>query len=141
MRTQNLRQEHAELLSLAGKLATLLNSPDNRSATATGLRETLVKMNAKLGLHLAMEDKDLYPNLMKSGQGEVAAVAKRFVEEMGGIGAAFKEYLKKYPTGAAIEANWEAFKTESGGILKVLGGRIEKEERDLRRDLADHRLF
>lgn len=131
MRTENLRIEHAELLGLASKLATLLNTPENRSATATGLRETLVKMNAKLGLHLAMEDKDLYPSLMKSTHGEAAAVAKRFVDEMGGIGAAFKEYLKKYPTGAVIEANWDAFKSESVGILGVLGNRIEKEEREL----------
>lgn len=130
MRTQNLRQDHAQILSLAGKLASLLESPDNRSATSTALRETLVKMNAQLGLHLAIEDKDLYPTQMKSTHGEVAAVAKHFVDEMGGIGAAFKQYIKK-PTGAAIKSNWEAFQRESGNILNVLRARIEEEERDL----------
>lgn len=129
MKTQMLRDEHVELLALAGKIPPLLETTGTGHGTA--LRETLVQINARLGLHLALEDKDVYPALAQSNRPEVASVAKRFIEEMGGIGAAFKDYLKKYPNAATIESQWNAFKAETMGVLKVIGSRIEREEKEL----------
>lgn len=126
LRTQNYRDQHEQLLGLAGELGGLLSSPDN-AFPATQARHILSEIAGRLTVHLAMEDKHLYPNLLQHTDTAVRQTAERFVNEMGGIATVFKTYLANWPSADAVARNPAGFRSATQGILKALGGRIQQE--------------
>src|SRR3546814_5419189 len=71
-----------------------------------GLTISLAKLSGTLRIHFAQEDRHLYPSLMASGQGDIAATARRFLEEMGQIGPALNAFTAKWRDSATIVQNW-----------------------------------
>ena len=64
-----------------------------------------------------------------AGQG-VAYAARQFLDEMGGLAAAFLAYADKW-SASAIESDWDGYCAESQGIIEALTQRIIRENRDL----------
>jgi hypothetical protein len=129
-RTQVFREQHADLLSMATKLKPLLDAGKLKQ-DASAARVMLSNLAGKLNVHLAMEDKSLYPDLLASNDPTVKAKAKKFVTEMGGIKEAFKSYMGRYPSPEAIAKASAEFVKETSEILGVLGKRIHAEDTDL----------
>ena len=130
VRTQSYRDQHEHLLALAGKLGGLLAKPDE-AFPAPEARHLLSEIAGKLNVHLAMEDKHLYPSLLIHADATVQSTAKRFIDEMGGIATVFKAYLADWPTPMAISQNPTKFRASTQGILQALGTRIQKENAEL----------
>ncbi len=63
--TQKFRDQHDDLLEQAGELKNLLNE-EELSKNATVARDVLSGLLGKLKIHLAVEDKALYPQLKKA---------------------------------------------------------------------------
>lgn len=131
MRTMQLRQQHQDLLRIVGQIVPLLQPHGLDLAKGDALRKLLLELTGKLNMHLAAEDKVLYPELAASNQARAASVASQFAKEMGHIGASYKEYLAKYPNGAAISEKAAAFCTETNAVFALLGKRIQREEAEL----------
>jgi len=126
MRTQNYRDQHDQLLRIATELAAITQA--GKAGTQSDVaRRHLSELAGKLNLHLAMEDKSLYPALLSHPDEKVRATAKKFVDEMGGIAAAFTGYLAHWPTPGSIAKAPQDFAKETAGIIKALGDRIQKE--------------
>jgi hypothetical protein len=130
MNTQKYQEQHRELLAAAGSLSGLLVQSDLEKDGGPA-RMILGEMAGKLTVHLAMEDKVLYPTLLNSGRAEASALAQKYLEEMGGIKAAFAAYLAAWPSGAVIQKDAAGFIAQTKGILAALGKRIEAEEKHL----------
>lgn len=128
--TKHLRAQHDELLKIAGELGGLFE-PEKLKADASTARSTLSRLAGKLTVHLSMEDKNMYPTLLGHSDEEIRDQAKRFIQEMGGIGIAFRQYLDKWPTAQYIEQDPDSFIAETKDIFKALGTRIEKENTKL----------
>lgn len=129
-RTDKFREQHGEILRLASELrATLVES--KLAADGTASRSLLSKLLGKLTLHLAAEDRHLYPELQRSADAAVAALSKRFATEMGGIAAQIADWGKRWPTPNAIKADPRKFMAESNGILDILWNRMQRENREL----------
>lgn len=125
---RRLRGEHEELGNLAQQLMHFVEAPAPPPAAElnpvrTGLRNQLIA-------HLKREDWVLYPALIASEDDHVAAMARDFVAEMGGIAEAFSDYSRKWMP-EAIVADWDAYCAETTVILTILGTRIARENRDL----------
>jgi hemerythrin-like domain-containing protein len=88
-------------------------------------------MAGKVKIHLATEDKVLYPNLEKHKDAKVQQMAKQFAAEMGQIKTVFEAYLAKYPTAQAIESHAADWVKETKDLFTVLGKRIERENNEL----------
>ena len=129
-KTQHYRDQHQELTAMVGQLQIFLD-PGNLAKDASEPRHLLSLFAAKLNMHLALEDKALYPQLLKHKDSAVQAKAKRFMDEMGSIKEAFGAYMGKYPSAQAIQAAPAAFITDSNGLIKVLAKRIHSEDSDL----------
>jgi hemerythrin-like domain-containing protein len=131
-RTDALRQQHNEMLAIATRIASLLK-PDELSVeqTANAVRSDLSALAGKLMIHLAVEDKNLYPALSTSPDITAQGMAKKFQEEMGGLAQAFKDYTSSFPTGKAISSDPNSFITRTNAVFTALKQRIEREERDL----------
>ncbi len=128
--TKIFRDQHDELLKIASEISKHL-SIDVLSKDAHEVRRLLSELLGNLDVHLTMEDKALYPQLLAHSDGRVKSVAGRFVYEMGGIGETLKDYRSKWRTPAAIQKDPSDFIKQTKAILDALTKRIEKENNEL----------
>jgi len=128
--TASFRKQHGELLTVAGEIGKLLDAA--RLATdATSARTLLSNLAGKLKIHLAMEDKTLYPRLMQDPDPKVSAMAMRFADEMGGIAEVFGGYMERWPTAKAIQEAPQRFVTDTQKLFAALSTRIDRENNQL----------
>ena len=124
------RRQHDELLTMAGSLSESLN-PESLKKDPKNTLMILAQFSAKLNVHLAMEDKALYPKLIASNNEQCQKTARQFQDEMGGIKAVFEAYTAKWSNSNAISSDTDAFIQESKDLIQALAGRIEKENTTL----------
>jgi hypothetical protein len=129
-RTDSFRKHHDEILRIAREINAVLGSTIESKA-AESISMQLARLAGLVNLHLAMEDKALYPALLAHSDATVAATARRFSDEMGSVAAAFVAYIKTWPTAAAIKADPVRFTTESKAIFNALSKRIHRENVEL----------
>jgi hypothetical protein len=123
--TDKFRQQHDEILSIAGDIQKRIKGDGDAQA----LRTMLSNLAGKLNFHLAMEDQALYPRIMKL-DAKASAVAKRFVTEMGGLADAFGAYNAKWQV-SAIRADPAGFASETREMFVALGKRVARENAEL----------
>lgn len=133
VRTANLRRQHDAALQLATEMSGLLASAGAAPAgdAAYRLSMLIARLIGALRIHFAQEDRVLYPMLMASGRGDVAATARRFQEEMGQIGPAVADYGARWASSGAIARDWPRFRDETEALLAALGRRIARENDEL----------
>ncbi|HKU38461.1 MAG TPA: hemerythrin domain-containing protein [Polyangiales bacterium] len=129
-RSEVFRDAHREILQVIATMSTQLD-PSKLARDASEARATLNMLAGKLTVHLAMEDKALYPRLAGHTSPDVRKLAGRFADEMGGILFAFKEYLAHWPTPESVQADGARFKLETEQIFAALRARIAKEDNEL----------
>jgi len=129
-RTDNFRKQHAEILDTARQISQYFGSTISEEEAAV-IRRQLSKMHGLVGLHLAMEDKSLYPSMLRSTDPAARDLAQRYSAEMGDLSAAFERYMKAWSKGSAISASPAAFTEESKGIFNALSKRIHRENTQL----------
>ena len=122
-----LSAEHAELDTLARRMVQAVSSPDGPPDDFASIRW---RLNHVLSVHLAKEDKHLYPALAKAASPVVQSTAKRFADEMGGLAAAHTAYVGKWPV-TAIAADWHGFARDTRTVMGLLRQRITREDREL----------
>lgn len=123
-----LREDHAELVRLVRRLEMLIDRPT--PPPALDLFDVRRQLTSTLIAHLKAEDWVLYPRLLASPDANVAATARAFNEEMGGLAAAFSSYCEKWAA-AAIADDWVGYCADSRGIIEALTNRIVRENREL----------
>ena len=123
-----LREDHAELVKLVRRLGSFIDQPVPPAALE--LFDLRRQLTATLIAHLKAEDWVLYPRLLASPDPKIAATARAFNEEMGGLAAAFSSYCDKW-SAAAISADWAGYCDDSRGIIEALTNRILRENREL----------
>jgi hemerythrin-like domain-containing protein len=129
-KTDRYRQQHDELLEIATEITGYLNE-STVAQEAPKVRSLLSRLLAKLKIHLAMEDKNLYPSLLQCGDQKVSGMAKSFMDEMSGIGQAVTEYQMKWSSPMQIQSAPRDFIEHTKGIFQALKDRIDKENNEL----------
>jgi hypothetical protein len=125
--TDKFRNQHDEILAIAGEITDQLKKKD---ADAAVVRKLLSNMAGKLNFHLAMEDKALYPRLMQQKDTRSNAMAAKFLKEMGGLGQAFGAYNDKWQV-SAIRADMPGFAEATRKVFGALAHRISRENSEL----------
>lgn len=129
-RTDNFRKQHAEILNIAREINALLSDTLSR-ANAAAIRPLLSKMAGIVSLHLAMEDKSLYPQMTAHADPSVRAISKRYSEEMGTLAAAFGNYMSTWQTSQQMMDDPARFSADSKGVFNALSKRIHLENVEL----------
>ena len=88
------------------------------------------KLSSLLIAHLKAEDWVLYPPLLSSTDSKVAATARHFVDEMGGLAQAYS-VLSSGGTHSASNPTGSATSGRVGGIIEALTNRIVRENQEL----------
>jgi hypothetical protein len=123
-----LRQEHAELAEIVGKLSTIINYPCPPSMSE--LFKLRHELSFTLIAHLKAEDWVLYPRLFASPDATVAQTAREFSVEMGGLADAYVDYAEKW-NAHSIDQDWSGYCAETRCIIEALMNRITREDREL----------
>lgn len=125
-----LRQQHDSALAMAQRLLELIEAyrPGGPGYPI------LIQLNRLYGLlrvHLALEDIQLYPALMSSGDRSVARTARRYVDEMGGLAAEMESFARHWSCSASITGNFAEFREAAHDLVLALAVRIERETQQL----------
>lgn len=127
VRAEVLSAEHAAIEDVAGQLMAIVVA---RQAPPPELGALRWRLQHLLAVHLAKEDKHLYPLLKRSPDTATAALATRMEREMGGIADDFTDYCRRWDANAIV-ADWAGFCKATRLLLTRLRHRIVCEERDL----------
>lgn len=128
--TDNLRIQHKEILEIVNQIQSCLNS-EELSRDAAQVRDLLSKLAEILEVHLIKEDDSLYPALLTHPAKSVQALAKIYMDRMGGIRDVFKKYIIKWSDAKSIQDNADDFISETSAIFLLLSKRIHKEDYEL----------
>lgn len=123
-----LRTDHVELIDICQLLeGSIAGATPPSSVDLFGVRN---RLTSRLIAHLKAEDWLLYPRLLESGNPQIASTARRFVDEMGGLAAAFNAYVEGWDA-LRIEREWAGYQHETAAIIEALRCRITRENREL----------
>lgn len=129
-RTTNLKRQHDAAVELVGQIAELTRNPAG-AGEAYRIAVLLAKLTGMLRIHFVQEDRTLYPYMIASANVGAAETARVFQHEMGGLGAQFESFAKRWSSSKAIAADFESFRRESQRIFAALGERIKRENEEL----------
>ena len=124
--TDKFRTQHNEILQIAKEMTAELKG----EADPAILRKLLSNLAGKLNFHLAMEDQALYPRLMDRKDSDTKQLAKKFMDEMGGLGKVFTTYNDKWQV-SVIRKDPAGFQSETQAVFAALTKRIARENTEL----------
>ena len=122
-------RQHRELAIQSQTLRAALRGPalENRAGE---VRAQLSRFAGTLSVHLAMEDKQLYPLLANDERPSVADAAKRFALEMLPLASEVKDHSSRWQT-KNIREDATSFVSSTTALLDRLAQRMSREEAEL----------
>lgn len=130
---KTLIRQHEEIYEVISDLKRNMDAADDLEARAFEIAQKISLLAGKLKIHLVTEDQYMYPYILEKGSQELKALAQGYMEEMGTISGEFTEYKNRFNTKSKIISNLNEFKVETFKIIKVLEGRMGKEDSNLYR--------
>ena len=123
-----LRDEHFRLMSTVRRLGAMVDQ--RKSPPGLHLLALRHELSSTLIAHLQEEDCFLYPQLVNSPDRHIAATARTFSEEMGGLADAYAAHCETW-TALAVAGDWHGYCVDCRQILDALTIRITRETREL----------
>lgn len=123
------RQDHAAILASVESLRLLVQAGVVENADE--IAKMMGSMSATIRLHLAAEDRMLYPMLINAGNPEVARIARDFQCEMGGLAGSYLEFSRRWNLASKVAAGSEEFRRDANKVFKALHERIQRENEQL----------
>lgn len=128
MNIDKFKQQHVDILACISALRDLVKSGIRDNAAE--ISRMIIAMSSTIKLHLAVEDTILYPALQNAKNPALAAMGKRFQDEMTSIAMAYLGFARKWNTPATVSGNPEQFRADANSVLKVLYERMRREDTD-----------
>ena len=135
VRIECLRQQHEAAEDIAATIMSGIASYGDEY-DAIPLARLIGKLNALLRVHFAYEDTVLYPLMIRSGDGQAAALAHLFAAETGSLAPRFEDFVRRWSGPTAIDSMFDQFREEATMLFGALAARIEREN-DLLYPLAE----
>ncbi|MFK2879156.1 hemerythrin domain-containing protein [Rhodanobacter hydrolyticus] len=129
MDIERFKKEHVDLLSAVTLLRELVQQGCKEHAEA--IHRQLSAMSSAIKLHLAAEDRMLYPALMRAADPAIAQTGQRFQEEMGGLATTYMAFATRWALANKIAADPQGFRDDANEVFKALHQRVQRENREL----------
>ena len=129
MNIDKFKHEHVAILAAIDNLRNLARAGVARQAQA--IAEQIVAMSGMIKLHLAVEQRYLYPAVQASGVASVARMGHRYEMEMQGIAGDYLAFAARWNTPAHLELEPESFRSEANSVLHALYQRMRREDTEL----------
>lgn len=128
MNIDKFKHQHLDILDDISALRRLVHGGIDGNAERIAAR--IIAMSGNIKLHLAVEDKVLYPALRGSGDAHIARMSNLYQLEMNGIVAAYMAFATKWNSPAHLLAAPELFRAEANTVLRQLYERMKKEDHE-----------
>lgn len=128
MNLDKYKHQHSTILDSIRSLKTF--SRLGIVAHAADIARQIIEMSSVIKLHLAIEDRFLYPTLQQRSDPALAGMGRQYQTEMAQIAQAYGEFAKKWNDAGNLAADPEGFRAEANRVLKLLHARILRENRD-----------
>lgn len=129
MNIDKFKQQHVDILEGIATLRRLALAGVARNAAE--IAQGIVAMSATIKLHLAVEDRALYPAVARSADAELARKGREFQEEMDAIAAAYEGFAKRWNNARNLELDERGFRDDANTVLRRVHERMQRENRDL----------
>jgi hemerythrin-like domain-containing protein len=129
MNIDKFKREHADLMTAVGVLRELVQAGAKEHAEE--IVRQLLAMSGAIKLHLAAEDRMLYPALACAEDPLVAQTSRMFQQEMGGLAGTFMAFVGRWNIAAKISQDPQGFRDEANAVFKALHMRVQRENREL----------
>lgn len=126
MNIDKLKDQHEHIHRCISTLRTSVTA--GIEANAGEIARLIVSMSSVIKLHLAVEDRFLYPAL--HGSASLAQMGQAYQSEMQEIAASYEGFARRWNLPAAIAGSPEGFRADANIVLKRLYQRICREDRD-----------
>jgi len=97
------------------------------SENAAEIARLVVNISSTIKLHLAGEDRMLYPAALRAGDAAVARLAQRYQDDMGPLAAEFEAFVRRWNTAQPLREQAETFRREANTVLRLLWERMQRE--------------
>jgi iron-sulfur cluster repair protein YtfE (RIC family) len=128
MNIDKFKHQHINILSAIAELRKLVQTGITNHAA--DIAQRIVAMSGIIKLHLAVEDRVLYPALEASGNSTLAGMSQKYRQEMDGIAGSYLNFAAKWNTAPQLTEEPETFRDEANLVLKALYDRIKREDRE-----------
>jgi hypothetical protein len=128
--TDLYRAQHRELLVVAADLSRLLDV-EHLNHGGGEARRLLRHLAGKLTIHLGMEDRSLYPELLRSRDERLQRAARRFQADLGGLRLRAQDFFQRWLGTDAISSDPRGFAAAARPFLHELQARITTEDEEL----------
>ncbi|MFD4839528.1 hemerythrin domain-containing protein [Achromobacter sp. NPDC058515] len=129
MNIDKFKQQHVDILQGIASLRRLAQAGVARNAA--GIAQGIVSISATIKLHLAVEDRALYPAVARSRDLDLARKGREFQEEMDAIAAAYEAFARRWNNARSLELDEEGFRVDANTVLRRVHERMQRENRDL----------
>jgi iron-sulfur cluster repair protein YtfE (RIC family) len=128
MNIDKFKHQHIDILSAIADLRQLVQ--EGISTHAAEIARRIVSMSSIIRLHLAVEDRVLYPALEASGNRAMAGMGQKYRDEMEGIAGSYLDFASKWNTPRILVSEPETFRAEANQVLKALYERMKREDHE-----------
>ena len=123
-----IRYQHVGILSRIDQLRSLTHAGVEVNAAA--IAQGIISFSSLIKLHLAVEDKALYPALQRSGDATLARLGQQFQDDMGPIAQAFDGFARRWNTAERLRSDPQGFRNDANTVLKRVYERMQRENRE-----------
>lgn len=125
MEIESFKHQHVEILSAIAALRKYAHAGIKEHAgDIAGL---IVSMNTVIKVHLAVEDRVLYPALQEGEDKALADMGRHYQEEMKDIASAYIAFSRHWNTPTQVANDPEKFRAEANTVLRRVHERMQKE--------------
>ncbi|MBW6532627.1 hemerythrin domain-containing protein [Sphingomonas sp. RRHST34] len=122
-----LDKQHASLKESAAALRFEVDRP---TPDMEALARAKWRLGYRLAVHLAHEDRHVYPILIAHADHRIASLAALYEREMGDLDQRFRDYIARWSSDM-VTSEWPAYRLATYTILDALAQRIDREDREL----------
>lgn len=128
MDIDRFKHQHVDILERIDALRQLVRSGIETNAHM--IAQQIHALGTVVKLHLAIEDRILYPAVRHSEDARIASMGDTYQEEMKGIANAYIRFTTKWSNAARVAAEPETFRAEANSVLKTVYQRMQRENRE-----------
>ncbi len=128
MDIDRFKHDHVDILERIDSLRTLAHN--GIMANSHAIAQQVKELGKVVTLHLAVEDRILYPAVQKADDPAISAMGAAYQNEMKGIANRYIRFTNQWSDAAKVAAQPEAFRDAANTILKEVYQRMQRENRE-----------
>ena len=128
MNIDKFKHQHVDILESIDTLPNVAKAGAANNPTETA--RLIVAMSPTIKLHLAVEDRALYPALQRGTDVDLARMGQRYQQEMGSIARAYEGFSRRWNRPESVRRAERDFRDDANRVLRMVHERMQRENRE-----------